>query len=126
MECKNVDKVKSLDRLFEDQSEEFVHGTERECDRDLDMMMWKLGDYENEEPPQEAAEYEEEQPIEEELIEKRIIVGSNGQPVFIEGGRSDEAVSAGKKVALAHSLAPEPIKSKVKVVGGNPPRRKKK
>ena len=39
---------------------EFDSGRDRECDKDLDTLIWELGDYENEEPRQEADEYMEE------------------------------------------------------------------
>ncbi|HEX7534095.1 MAG TPA: hypothetical protein VF343_02475, partial [Syntrophales bacterium] len=73
MECKGVDKLKPLDKLLDDQMQEFDSGEEKKCDKDLDVMIWKLGDYENEEPP----------PIEEELVEKRNIHGTRGRPSFM-------------------------------------------
>jgi hypothetical protein len=48
MECKDVDKLKPVDELLDDQMKEFESGQERKCDKDLDTMIWKLGDYENE------------------------------------------------------------------------------
>ena len=125
MERKKGDELKPLDKLLEEQSEAFAQRADRGRDKDLDTMIWKLGDYQNEEPPQDAAEFEEEPPIEEELIEKRIISGGNGQPVFSEGGGTDEVLSDGKKVTLAHSLTPEPVKGRIKVVRGNPQRGRK-
>jgi hypothetical protein len=115
MECKDVDKLKPLDKLLDDQMQEFESGEEKKCDKDLDAMIWKLGDYENEEPPQAADEFAEAPPIEEELVEKRNIHGTRGRPSFM----------AEDKVAIAHSLSPEPQKSG-KVVRGNPSRKKKK
>ena len=115
MECKDVDKLKPLDKLLDDQMQEFESGEEKKCDKDLDAMIWKLGDYENEEPPQAADEFAEAPPIEEELVEKRNIHGTRGRPYFM----------AEDNVAIAHSLSPEPKRSG-KVVRGNPPRKKKK
>ena len=40
--------------------------------------------YENEEPPQDAEEYMEETPIEDELVEKTMIVGRKGRASFKE------------------------------------------
>ncbi|MDQ5987771.1 MAG: hypothetical protein CSYNP_03517 [Syntrophus sp. SKADARSKE-3] len=95
MQCKDDDRVKPLDELFEDQIEEFDSGEEKACNRDLDRMIWELGDYENEEPLPEAGEFDNEQAIEEELVEKRIIRGINGEPSFVEGGWAEEEILPG-------------------------------
>ena len=97
MECKDVDKLKPLDELLDDQVKEFESGQERKCDKDLDAMIWKLGDYENEEPRQAADEFAEVPPIEEELVEKRNIHGTGRKPSFM----SEE------NVTMAHSISPE-------------------
>lgn len=107
MKCHNVDETKPLDRLFVEKSEEFDSGEERECDKELDEMIWKLGDYENEQPPQESAEFSEDLPIEEELVEGGKIVGGTGRPGSTPGGRGDESISDGMKLASAHSISPE-------------------
>ena len=65
------DNVKPLDILFDEKIKEFESGGDKEYDRDLDEMIWELGDYENEEPLPEAEEYPEKVPIEEELAEKK-------------------------------------------------------
>ena len=97
MKCKDVDKLKPLDKLLDDQMQEFDSGEERKCDKDLDAMIWKLGDYENEEPRQEADQFAEEQPMEEDLVEKKNIHGTRGRPYFM----------AEENVATARSLRPE-------------------
>ncbi|MGO9138632.1 MAG: hypothetical protein ACLP9S_04915 [Syntrophales bacterium] len=53
MECEDVDKLKPLNKLLDDQTQEFESGEEKKCDNDLDVMIWELCDYENEEPPQQ-------------------------------------------------------------------------
>ena len=65
------DNVKPLDILFDEKIKEFESGGDKKYDRDLDEMIWELGDYENEEPLPEAEEYPEKVPIEEELAEKK-------------------------------------------------------
>jgi len=97
MECKNVDKLKPLDKLLDDQIQEFESAEERKCDKDLDAMIWKLGDYENEEPPEEADQFAERPPIEEELVEKRNVHGTGGRPYFM----------AEEDVATARSIGRE-------------------
>ncbi len=72
MKCNDVDKIKPLDKLLDEKLNEFESGEDRECDKDLDAMIWELGHFEEEEPPQDAGEFEEEPPVEEELAEKRI------------------------------------------------------
>jgi hypothetical protein len=46
MEYEDVDIVKPLDRLFEDQIREFESGSYRISDRELRKMMRELGDFE--------------------------------------------------------------------------------
>lgn len=65
------ERVKPLDAIFNDKAMEFESGRDRYRDRELDEMIWELGDYENEEPPMEILEFGEEVPIEEELTEKK-------------------------------------------------------
>jgi hypothetical protein len=110
--CKDVDKIKPLDRLFDEKMDEFESGEERACDKDLDTLIWELGDFESEESPQEAKEFEEESPIEEELVEKRMVVGRNHRASFREEGRAGEAVSAGVGLTSARSLSPEAKRKK--------------
>lgn len=106
MECHDADKLKSLDKLLDDKIASFDSGKDRECDRDLDAMIWELGDFENEEPPQEAEEFAEEPPIEEELVEK-ITVGKGGRQASLRG-----AGPAGVDLASAHSLGRESRKKR--------------
>ena len=116
MECKDVDKLKPLDKLLDDNIQEFESGEEKKCDKDLDEMIWKLGDYENEEPLSEAGEFTEAPPIEEELVEKRNIHGASGPPSYMAEG----------DVIMARSISPETSRGKAKAVRDNPPRKKKK
>ena len=115
MECKDVDKLKPLDKLLDDQVQEFDSGEERKCDKDLDAMIWKLGGYENEEPLQAADEFREEPPIEEELVEKRNVHGTSGLPYFM----------AEENVATARSIGPETKRKKGKAIRGKLSRKKK-
>jgi hypothetical protein len=106
MKCNDVDKVEPLDKLMGEKTNEFDSGEDRACDKDLDAMIWERGDYENKESPQEAEEFAEEPPIEEELVEGKNVGGGNGRASFTGGGRTDEAVSDGVKLTSAHSLSP--------------------
>ena len=110
--CKDVDKIKPLDRLFDEKMDEFESGEERACDKDLDTLIWELGDFENEESPQEAKEFEEESPIEEELVEKEMVVCRNHRASFREKGQAGEAVSAEAELTSARSLSPEAKRNK--------------
>ena len=65
------EKVRPLDKLFDEKIKAFESGSDKEFDRDLDEMIWELGDYENEEPLNEAEEFQKEVPIEEDLVEKK-------------------------------------------------------
>lgn len=112
MRCRTVDETKPLDRLLDQKSDEFNSGEERTCDKDLDEMIWKFGDYENEEPTQEAESFEEELPIEEELVEGRRIVGGTGRPASTRGSQAAETISDGVKLASAHSIGRETRKKK--------------
>lgn len=100
MECENVDKIKPLDRLLDDQIKEFDSGKDRVCDKDLDKMMWELGDYENEEPKMEAESFEDEKPMEENLTEKKEIFGSNEVPYYMEDNMAQEEIPPGEQVVI--------------------------
>ena len=65
------ENVKPLDILLDEKIREFESGRDKEFDKELDEMIWELGDYENEEPLLEAEEFQKEVPIEEELAEKK-------------------------------------------------------
>jgi hypothetical protein len=69
--------------------------------------MWELGDYENEEPPQEAEEYLEDTPIEDELVEKIMIVGRKGRASFKEVPEAEESFFTGEHLATASSIGRE-------------------
>lgn len=107
MRCIDVDKVRPLDEILGDNIGEFDSGRDKECDKDLDTLMWKLGDYENEEPPQDAEEYMEETPIEDELVEKTMIVSRKGRTSFREVPEVEESVFTGGQLATASSIGPE-------------------
>jgi hypothetical protein len=124
MECKGVDDMKPLDKLLDDQIREFDSGEDKACDKDLDMMIWELGAYENEASRQEAEEFAEAQPLEEELVEKRIIRGKRGQPSFIEG-RVEAELLSGEEVTTAHSLTPVVRRRRAANVGANLHRKRK-
>jgi hypothetical protein len=66
------ERVIPLDTFLNDITMEFESGRDRDRDRDLDEMIWKLGDYENEEPLMEVLEFGEETPIEEDFSEKEL------------------------------------------------------
>ncbi len=118
MDCINVDRVRPLDELLNDQIREFDTGGDKECGRDLDRMIWELGDFENEEPRQEAEEFMEEAPIEEELIEKRRIAGGRGRSSFTGGRSAEEIFFAGERLATAHAIGTEPGRMRNRTVRG--------
>jgi hypothetical protein len=124
IQCEDVDKVKPLDKLFNDQLNEFESGKDKACDREMDKMIWELGDYENEEPPVEALEFGEDKPIEEQLVEKKMIFGSNDQPYYIDSTSDQE--ETGENVVTAHSISPETRRRKSNARRGNPLPKKKK
>ena len=107
MRCIDVDKVRPLDELLGDNIGEFDSGRDKECDKDLDTLIWELGDYENEEPRQEADEYTDETPIEDELVEKTMIVGRNGRASFKEVPEEEESFFTGEQLATASSIGRE-------------------
>jgi hypothetical protein len=130
LKCRNVDKVKPLDTLIEDKLDAFETGEERGCDKELDKLIWELGDYENEEPPQEAAEFEDEVPIEEELVEGELVSRRSRNPPFPATSSFREVrptgspLTAGVNVAAAHSLSPEPRPKEGKTSPARPSRAK--
>ncbi len=91
------EKVKPLDKLMDEKIDEFESGAERERDKDLDNMIWELGDYESQEPPQDAGEFKERPPIEEELAEKEVRFLSNGHGQLQEPDYGEEEVPGGEK-----------------------------
>ena len=66
------ERVKPIDTFLNDIMMQFGSGKDRDRDRDLDEMIWKLGDYENEEPLMGVLKFGEEVPIEEYLSEKKL------------------------------------------------------
>ena len=126
MECFDIDKVKPLDELLDDTIKEFDSGSDTVCDKDLDKMIWELGDFENEEPPQEAEEFREEAPVEDELVEKTMIVGRSGRASFTERGGAKEDISAGVKLAAASSIGTERGRKRNKASRSRTPGKKKK
>jgi hypothetical protein len=65
------DKVKPPDKLLDYKMKKFESGRDKAYDRDLDEMIWELSDYENEEPLDEAEDFQKAVPIEEELVENK-------------------------------------------------------
>jgi hypothetical protein len=118
-ECEDVERVKPLDQLLDDKMEAFESGRDKKCDKDLDAMIWELGDFENEEPPQEAEEFAEEPPVEEELIEKKLRIAVNGKLSFVEGKLAEETPSPGERVVGAVSIGPETARGRKGRVRGN-------
>jgi hypothetical protein len=112
-DCSTGDDLKPLDRLLDEKMEEFNSGADRSCDRDLDTMIWDLGDFENEEAPEEAAEYEEAVPIEEELVEGELVTRRKSRSskktgsTFREIRQTGHPLTAGVKLATARALGPD-------------------
>jgi hypothetical protein len=106
MECNNIDKIKPLDKLLDDQINEFESGTDRACDKDLDKMIWELGDYENDAPKTEAREFDDEAPSEETLVEKKSR-GRGKTTAYTEGRLAREEIRQGDEVVTAHSMTPD-------------------
>jgi hypothetical protein len=136
MNCIDGDKVRPLDEILDGMIEEFESGMDKVCSKDLDTMIWKLGDYENDEPSMEAAEYREESPLEEELVEKTMTVGRNGRISFREDPEADESLFTGA-FAAAGSIGAEGVRKgaaaakrtvsgKGSTTHGLPPGKKKK
>jgi hypothetical protein len=107
MKCINPDRVKPLDELLENITEEYESGRDRVCGKDLDTMIWELGDYENEEPIQEADEYAEETPIEDVLAEKTMTVSRRGRVTLSEVPDKEEAFFTGETLATASAIGRE-------------------
>ena len=68
-----------VDELINEKLEEFDSGEEKDLDPDLDREIWERGGYENEEAPQDAAEFPEEEPPEDRLVEKEMILTEGGR-----------------------------------------------
>ena len=107
MECENVDKIKPLDKLFEDTIREFECGGDKESEEDLDTMTRELGDYEDDELPKAARKFYEKNPAEENLVEKKVVAGKRGRPRLMKGSPVQEEIMAGEDVAAAHPISPE-------------------
>ena len=107
MRCYDADKVRPLDELFGDTTGEFESGRDKVCDKDLDAMIWELGDYQNEEPLQEADEYEDVTPIEDDLVEKTMVVDRKGRVSFAEVPEAEEAIFAERTDAFAGAIGGE-------------------
>jgi len=105
-----------LDELLGDNIGEFDTGRDKECDKDLDTLIWELGDYENEEPRQAADEYLDDRPIEDELVEKTVIVGRNGRTSFKEVPEEQESFFTGEQLASASAIGRETRKKRTAAV----------
>ncbi len=125
------EKVKPLDKLIGEKVNEFESGEEKDKDKDLDNMIWELGDYESQEAPQAAEEFKEGPPIEEELAEKelRFVPKEKGylkEPLYVE-----EEVAGAGKVAEAKTIGPAGEAEECEIVCAEPsskpsPKRKSK
>ncbi len=91
-------KVRPLDKLMKEKIDEFESGDEKQRDKDLDDMIWELGDYESQEPPQDAVEFKEPLPIEEELGEKELRSIGKGQGSLKEPDYGEEEMPGGEKI----------------------------
>ena len=100
------EKVKPLDKLMDEKTNEFESGVEKERDKDLDNMIWELGDYENQESPQDAAEFKADPPIEEELGEKELRAAGKGQAHLREPDYVEDALPGGEKLVEAMTVGP--------------------
>ncbi len=107
----STNDTKPLDELIEEKTEKFESGTEREHDEDLDEMIWELGDYESQEPPQEAQEFKEAAPVEEDLTEKEMRI--SGKKVYFR-----EPEQVGDKTPLEGKLV-EIKNLKIVIEGGD-------
>lgn len=123
MDCSDDDNVKPLDKLLDDKEKEFESGEDRLCDKELDTLIWELGDYETEEPEQEAQEYEEDKPVEEELVEKSVSVNRKGRVSLKEDMAPAYSTIIEEEVAEGRSIGRENQNSK-KINQMNVPRKK--
>ncbi|MDD5168696.1 MAG: hypothetical protein PHN75_07755 [Syntrophales bacterium] len=73
------ENIVPLDVLFEEKTRVFERGEDYEHDSELDEMICDFGDYENEEPLQEAGAFKKKVPQEEELVEKEMVHTDRGR-----------------------------------------------
>ena len=106
-DCEDMDKVKPLDTLLEDQVKEFETGKDAVCDKELDKTMWDLGHFDDEEPVMEAKEFAEENPIEEDLIEKKLVFGRDEKLRYMKDETAKEEVLPGDELVDVHSMNPD-------------------
>ncbi len=107
MECQDVDKVKALDVLLDDQIKEFESGKEATCDKELDRAMWELSYYDEEAPASEAKEFGDEYPVEEELVEKKLVFGRNKKLSYTKDASADKDILPDEDVVDVHSMTPD-------------------
>ena len=107
MECQDVDKVKPLDVLIDDQIKEFESGREATCDKDLDRMMWELSYYDEEAPASKAKEFGDEYPVEEELVEKKLVFGRDKKLSYMKDEPPDNDIPRGEDIVDVHSMSPD-------------------
>jgi len=92
-----------LDKFFKEKESEYEDGRDREHDRELDEMMWELGDYQSEEPLGEMKEFEEESPAEEMLTEKEML--RSGKRVYLKEPEGvDTRIPVGRRLVGVKSL----------------------
>lgn len=107
MECQDVDKVKALDTLLDDQIKEFESGKEGTCDKELDRMMWELNNYDEEAPAAEAKEFADEYPVEEELVEKKLVFGRDKKLSYTKDEGANKDILPDEDVVAVHSMNPD-------------------
>jgi hypothetical protein len=107
MECRDVEKIKPIDVMIEDQVKEFESGQETVCDKDLDRMMWELNHFEDEAPPAEAREFTDENPGEEELVEKKLVFGRDRKLSYTKDETRTADLPQDEDVVDVHSMNPD-------------------
>ena len=92
------ERVKPLDTFLNEITREFESGRDRYRYRDLDETTWELGDHENEEPPMQIFEFGEEEPLEEDLVEKKTRISRGKVPLkhVKKNGRKRAAAGAAR------------------------------
>ncbi len=101
------EKVKPLDKLLDEKLMEFESGEEAVRDKELDNMIWSLGDYESHEPPQEGENFKETPPIEEDLVEKELRISHKEEKEdvsFAEPRHVEEELPGGEKLVEAKTV----------------------
>ena len=110
MECEKVEQVKPLDVLLDDQIREFESGQDVICDKELDRTMWELSYYQDDMPDSDVREFGgeyEENPIEEDLVEKKLVFGKDEKLSYMKDDTSEEDIPRGEDIVDVHSMSPD-------------------